>query len=89
MVCADNGMSQYKPPSWSRVGMEITPEDLNQAFLARENESSAFSPESGWAFTLFFVGLVSLITVVIYLRISKRMQKQVLHVAHTLNLQQT
>ncbi|KAG5265852.1 hypothetical protein AALO_G00247070 [Alosa alosa] len=76
MVCADYGMGHCKPPTWSKVGMEIMPGDLNKVFLAKDSASSAVSLESGWGTELFFLGLVCVITVVICLWISKRMNKQ-------------
>lgn len=77
MVCLDYGMGQCKPPTWSKVGMEITPGELNKVFLAKEGVSSVHSLGSGLDLTLFYLGLTFVIAMVIYLWISKRMKQQV------------
>lgn len=70
-------MGQCKPPTWSKVGMEITPGELNKVFLAKEGVSSVHSLGSGLDLTLFYLGLTFVIAMVIYLWISKRMKQQV------------
>ncbi|KAK6326441.1 hypothetical protein J4Q44_G00020860 [Coregonus suidteri] len=76
MVCTDIGVQHCKLPTWSRVGMDITPDELRKVVERTEEEyntsilDSITMPDVGC--TILALGVAFLVVCMVHMWLSKR-----------------